>query len=86
MPASTLDPLIEKASPRTAGIGAAVGVQEDQVTYQLTVLYHHPQDVDAFDRYYEETHAPLAASCPDYAATPSADPSRTLTGSGRPAT
>ncbi len=34
------------------------------MTYQLTVLYHHPQDVDAFDRYYEETHAPLAAKLP----------------------
>lgn len=26
---------------------------------QVTVLYGHPQDPAAFDRYYEETHIPL---------------------------
>jgi uncharacterized protein (TIGR02118 family) len=30
------------------------------VAYQLTVLYKQPDDVDAFDRYYESTHVPLA--------------------------
>ncbi len=34
------------------------------MTYQLTVVYHHPDDVDAFDRHYAEHHAPLAASIP----------------------
>lgn len=28
--------------------------------YRLTVLYGHPTDPDEFDRYYEETHLPLA--------------------------
>ena len=31
---------------------------------QLTVVYHHPQDVKAFDRYYDEAHALLAAKLP----------------------
>lgn len=28
--------------------------------YRLTVLYGHPTDPAAFDRYYEEVHLPLA--------------------------
>lgn len=27
----------------------------------MTILYHHPQDPQAFERYYAETHLPLAA-------------------------
>lgn len=27
----------------------------------VVVLYHHPEDPAAFERYYEETHVPLAA-------------------------
>ena len=40
------------------------------MTYQLTALYHHPEDIEAFDRYYDGTHVPLATSCPDSAAIP----------------
>lgn len=32
--------------------------------FQLTVLYGKPQDPAAFDRYYQETHAPLAQKFP----------------------
>jgi len=32
--------------------------------FQLTVLYGHPQDTAAFDRYYQQTHAPLALKLP----------------------
>ncbi len=32
--------------------------------FQLTVLYGQPQDPQAFDRYYEQTHAPLALKIP----------------------
>ena len=28
--------------------------------YRLTVLYGHPEDPEAFDKYYEEVHLPLA--------------------------
>ena len=28
--------------------------------YRLTVLYGHPQDEAAFDRYYHEVHIPIA--------------------------
>lgn len=31
---------------------------------QLTVLYGHPQDPAAFDRYYQQTHAALAQKIP----------------------
>jgi uncharacterized protein (TIGR02118 family) len=31
---------------------------------QLTALYGHPQDPAAIDRYYRETHAPLAKTLP----------------------
>ena len=34
------------------------------MSYQLTVLYHHPDDPAAFDAHYESTHAPLAAKVP----------------------
>ncbi len=31
---------------------------------QLTVLYGHPEDPAAFDRYYQQTHGPLATKIP----------------------
>ena len=34
------------------------------MAHQLTVLYHHPDDVAAFDRHYETTHAPMAGKLP----------------------
>lgn len=34
------------------------------MTFQLTVLYHQPDDTAAFDSHYESTHAPLAAKMP----------------------
>jgi len=34
------------------------------MTYQLTVLYHQPDDPAAFDEHYESTHAPLATKVP----------------------
>ena len=34
------------------------------MTYQLTVLYHQPEDPAAFDAYYASRHAPLAARIP----------------------
>jgi uncharacterized protein (TIGR02118 family) len=32
--------------------------------FQLTVLYNHPEDPAAFDKHYDEVHAPLAATVP----------------------
>ncbi len=32
--------------------------------YQLTALYQHPEDPEAFDKHYREVHAPLAATMP----------------------
>ncbi|PZG18442.1 EthD family reductase [Nonomuraea aridisoli] len=32
--------------------------------YQLIVLYHHPENAEAFDKHYDEIHAPLAARLP----------------------
>lgn len=32
--------------------------------FQLIALYNHPEDVAAFDRYYDEVHAPLARTIP----------------------
>lgn len=34
------------------------------MTFQLTVLYHQPDDTAAFDAHYESTHAPLASKMP----------------------
>jgi uncharacterized protein (TIGR02118 family) len=34
------------------------------MSFQVTVLYHQPDDPAAFDRYYEETHIPLAVKIP----------------------
>ena len=34
------------------------------MTFQLTVLYHPPEDPAAFDAYYESTHAPLVMRLP----------------------
>lgn len=32
---------------------------------KLTVLYGHPEDPDAFEEYYANTHLPLAAKIPN---------------------
>jgi uncharacterized protein (TIGR02118 family) len=32
--------------------------------FQLTALYNHPEDPGAFDRHYDEVHAPLAMKMP----------------------
>lgn len=32
--------------------------------FQLTALYHHPEDTAAFDRHYTEVHAPIAKKIP----------------------
>lgn len=34
------------------------------MAFQLTALYNHPDDVAAFDRHYDGTHAALAAKLP----------------------
>ena len=34
------------------------------MTLKLVVLYTHPDDPDAFDRYYLQTHMPLVAKIP----------------------
>lgn len=34
------------------------------MTFQLTVLYHRPDDAAAFDAYYDSTHAPLVLRLP----------------------
>ncbi|MEU5869656.1 EthD family reductase [Nonomuraea sp. NPDC047529] len=34
------------------------------MAFQLIVLYHHPEDVVAFDKHYDEIHVPLAAALP----------------------
>jgi uncharacterized protein (TIGR02118 family) len=34
------------------------------MAFQLVVLYHHPESTAAFDKHYDETHAPLAALLP----------------------
>ncbi len=34
------------------------------MAYQLTVIYHHPEDPAAFDDHYTSTHAPLARKIP----------------------
>ena len=35
------------------------------MSYQLTVLYHHPADAAAFDKHYDEVHTPIAGKLPD---------------------
>lgn len=51
-------------------IGTGIGNEtlfrerEGDIVIQLTVLYGHPQDPTAFDRYYQQTHAPLAKRIP----------------------
>lgn len=32
--------------------------------YQLTALYNHPEDAEAFDKHYDTVHAPLAKKLP----------------------
>jgi uncharacterized protein (TIGR02118 family) len=34
------------------------------VSYQVTVLYHRPDDPAAFDQYYDEVHIPIAKKIP----------------------
>ncbi|CAN5695323.1 EthD family reductase [soil metagenome] len=34
------------------------------MSYQLTVIYHHPTDPAAFDEHYESTHSQLATKIP----------------------
>ncbi|MGI9157893.1 MAG: EthD family reductase [Marmoricola sp.] len=34
------------------------------MTFQLTVVYHQPDDPEAFDAHYETTHVPLASAIP----------------------
>jgi uncharacterized protein (TIGR02118 family) len=33
--------------------------------HKVTVLYHHPEDPDAFEDYYENTHVPIAQHIPN---------------------
>lgn len=35
--------------------------------FQLTALYNHPEDAAAFDKHYDEVHAPLAKKIPGVA-------------------
>ncbi|GEL23219.1 hypothetical protein PSU4_21730 [Pseudonocardia sulfidoxydans NBRC 16205] len=35
------------------------------MSFQLTALYNHPADAAAFDRHYDDVHAPLATKLPD---------------------
>ncbi|GAA1861385.1 EthD family reductase [Pseudonocardia ailaonensis] len=35
------------------------------MSVSLTVLYHQPADKAAFDKHYDEVHAPLASTMPD---------------------
>ncbi len=32
--------------------------------YKVTVLYKHPTDQKAFEKYYQETHTPIALKIP----------------------
>ncbi len=32
--------------------------------HKITVLYHHPKEVDIFEKYYSEHHLPLAQNMP----------------------
>lgn len=34
------------------------------MAFQLIVMYHHPEDVSAFDEHYDSVHAPIAARLP----------------------
>jgi hypothetical protein len=40
------------------------------MTAKLVVLYTHPEDPDAFDRYYTDTHCAAGACHPRLAAPP----------------
>jgi uncharacterized protein (TIGR02118 family) len=35
--------------------------------FQITIVYHHPDDPDAFDCHYKSTHIPLVDDIPDVA-------------------
>lgn len=54
------------------------------MTFQLTVLYHQPDDPAAFDAHYESTHAPLASTMPGLASYAVARPSPGPDGSPPP--
>lgn len=53
------------------------------MAYQLIVLYNHPDSVTAFDKHYDETHAPLAATFPGLRSYTTSRPAPT--GTERPA-
>ena len=38
--------------------------QKGTHVFQLTALYNHPEDPAAFDKHYDEVHAPLAKKLP----------------------
>ncbi len=33
--------------------------------FKVTVIYNHPTDPEAFEKYYAETHTPIALKIPD---------------------
>jgi uncharacterized protein (TIGR02118 family) len=41
-----------------------MGTEKDVPMHIVMVLYPHPDDPEAFKKYYEETHIPLAAQLP----------------------
>jgi uncharacterized protein (TIGR02118 family) len=52
--------------------------------FQLTVMYNHPADPAAFDRYYAEVHAPIAAKIPGVQALTVFRPAAALDGTPPP--
>jgi uncharacterized protein (TIGR02118 family) len=48
-------------SARTAACRPAI---RRSALYQLTALYNQPEDAAAFDKHYDEVHAPLAKKLP----------------------
>jgi uncharacterized protein (TIGR02118 family) len=51
-------------SAESTGIGACGPATGGAALYQLIALYNHPEDAAAFDKYYDEIHAPLANKVP----------------------
>jgi uncharacterized protein (TIGR02118 family) len=37
---------------------------KEEPLYQITVLYNHPEDPEAFDKHYREVHIPLVNKMP----------------------
>ena len=54
------------------------------MSYQLTVLYHQPDDTAAFDAHYQSVHAPLAQKVPGLRAYTSFHPEPKPDGSPAP--